>query len=461
MFCARGSISCNVRVVVAFCVVVETFPRVIFANSNFPENRFRISKTEEQLSELPDDSSDIFKHKMLDRYMDRPNATFKKGNDRVLNDMCYAEFLAYCYLDVSSDYEQNDNQPVVLNDEIIEENDTYMFPSVVPLMSSKQKIKCRKIRAVLRYHVPNRHKYPEKYAHHLLFMYYPFRAESELLENTCLEKLSKPGVLDIVNENKHRIEPFDDLVNEAFRNYRAELNTNLDAFAQQENEEVEDFLCQQNLDEEEFEDDTSSGLSTSISERPCVLSDGEINRQICSLNTKQREMFDTEFAWAKKCVKARTCSNAESVDSLYIFLTGQGGCGKSHLVKTIFHALSKTLLRKGSDPEKPRVLLLASTGVAAENINGTTIHSGLGIHGKIYALLSDKSRASLRNKLSEIAAAIIDEISMVSDKLLKDVHSPLCEIAGVSTQVPFAGKTIIAVGFLSVTSCNGKTYLLR
>ena len=37
----------------------KTFPRVIFANSNLPENRFRICKTEEQLSELPDDSSDI------------------------------------------------------------------------------------------------------------------------------------------------------------------------------------------------------------------------------------------------------------------------------------------------------------------------------------------------------------------------------------------------------------------
>ena len=63
-------------------------------------------------------------------------------------------------------------------------------------------------------------------------MYYPFRDESELLENTCLEKLSKPGVLDIVNENKNKIGPFDDLVNEAFRNYRADLDTNLGAFAQ-------------------------------------------------------------------------------------------------------------------------------------------------------------------------------------------------------------------------------------
>ena len=63
--------------------------------------------------------------------------------------------------------------------------------------------------------------------------------------------------------------------------------------------------------------------------------------------------------------------------------------------------------------------MLAPTGVAAVNINGTTIHSGLGIRVKLYAALSDKMRASLRNKLSEITAVIIDEISMVSDKLFK------------------------------------------
>ena len=67
-------------------------------------------------------------------------------------------------------------RPIILTDETMEENDTHTFPPIVPLMSSKQKVKCRKIRAVLRYHVPNRHKYPEKYAHHLLFMYYPFCA---------------------------------------------------------------------------------------------------------------------------------------------------------------------------------------------------------------------------------------------------------------------------------------------
>ena len=42
---------------------------------------------------------------------------------------------------------------------------------------------------------------------------------------------------------------------------------------------------------------------------------------------------------------------------------------------------------KGGDPEKPRILLLVPTGVAAININGT-IHSGLGINvgSKLYPL---------------------------------------------------------------------------
>ena len=99
--------------------------------------------------------------------------------------MCYAEFLAHYYLDVKfkgdSENGDNDNQPNLLNDELMESNESSCpFPPVLPLMNSKEKLKCRKIRSVLRYHVPNKHKFPEKYSHHLLFMYNPFRSEAEL-----------------------------------------------------------------------------------------------------------------------------------------------------------------------------------------------------------------------------------------------------------------------------------------
>ena len=69
----------------------------------------------------------------------------------------------------------------------------------------KEKLKCRKVRSVLRYHVPNRHKKTEQYAHHLLFMFFQFRNESELCctpSGTYMEKLNEAKILTIVNENK-------------------------------------------------------------------------------------------------------------------------------------------------------------------------------------------------------------------------------------------------------------------
>jgi len=39
----------------------KTFPAVTFANTNLPEKRYRICKSEKKLKELPEDSIDAFK----------------------------------------------------------------------------------------------------------------------------------------------------------------------------------------------------------------------------------------------------------------------------------------------------------------------------------------------------------------------------------------------------------------
>ena len=107
-----------------------------------------------------------------------------------------------------------------------------------------------------------------------------------------------------------------------------------------------------------------------------------------------------------------------SVDPLYIFLSGSGGCGKSHLIKTIYHSLSKTFMYHVNEPHKPHILLLIPTGFAAINIEGTTIPHGLGISpGKNIQSLQDKQRSDLRNRLSEVKLIIIDEISIISRQL--------------------------------------------
>ena len=84
------------------------------------------------------------------------------------------------------------------------------------------------------------------------------------------------------------------------------------------------------------------------------------------------------------------------IDPLHIFINGKGGCGKSHLLKTLFISLTKTLSYHTEESSKQKVLLLAQTGVAAININGTTIHSALkipvGRFGKNVPQLIDKLR---------------------------------------------------------------------
>ena len=147
---------------------------------------------------------------------------------------------------------------------------------------------------------------------------------------------------------------------------------------------------------------------------PQVLPDDEIAKGISSLNSKESKIFNVVHTWAKNFVKY----DGHGVEPVHIFLSGSGGTGKSHLVKVIYSAISKTLLYHCRDTEKPRVLLLGPTGISAVNICRTTIHSGLAIKPVTKLLgLSDQSNAALRNRLSEVKLLIIDKLSMISSNL--------------------------------------------
>ena len=188
-----------------------------------------------------------------------------------------------------------------------------------------------------------------------------------------------------------------------------------------------------------------------------TLTDDELSEKVRSLNVKQRQVFDFIYNWAKSCISK--CANGKQVPvPFHIFLSGGGGYGKSHLIKTIYHSINKVFLYQSENPEKPRVLVLAPTGVSAININGSTIHSGLNIpcRGKLMPL-SDKNRAELRNKYSEVQVIVVDEISMLSGKLLYQVHRCLNEIFHPLQDIPFGGKAVLVCGdFYQLPPVQGK-----
>lgn len=122
-----------------------------------------------------------------------------------------------------------------------------------------------------------------------------------------------------------------------------------------------------------------------------------------------------------------------------VFLTGSAGTGKTFLLNEYIRYLRVR--------EVP-VAVTASTGIAATHIGGQTIHSwsGLGIREEItrpeLKSLEDNGRVAPR--LEEVQVLLIDEISMLSGKVLTGVSTILKHFK--KNQQPFGGIQVILCG---------------
>ncbi|KAG7145875.1 ATP-dependent DNA helicase PIF1 like protein [Verticillium longisporum] len=99
-----------------------------------------------------------------------------------------------------------------------------------------------------------------------------------------------------------------------------------------------------------------------------------------------------------------------------VFFTGPAGTGKSVLMRSIVAELRKKFAK---DPE--RLAVTASTGLAACNIGGQTLHSfsGIGLGKEEVPVLVKKIRrnAKAKNRWLRTKVLILDEVSMVDGDL--------------------------------------------
>ena len=173
-----------------------TFPGTIFINTDLTEKRIRTRKSEQQLLELEDDSTEIYNLDIIEMYSDRPSRSYMNGAFDQVDDLCLAEFAYKDYKPIED--RQNDNQPVILTDQILENqhSSSQILPTKIFLMTKKETMKCRKVKAVIRFHKPSKTTDPEKYFHHVLMLYFPWLEESDLIgpESTYASKLHDPLV---------------------------------------------------------------------------------------------------------------------------------------------------------------------------------------------------------------------------------------------------------------------------
>lgn len=124
-----------------------------------------------------------------------------------------------------------------------------------------------------------------------------------------------------------------------------------------------------------------------------------------------------------------------------LFFTGSAGTGKSVVLRQLVKALH-------SKYGHSKVGVTASTGMAACNIEGQTVHKflgiGLGTNSPQELALRIKKNRSLSYKWKNLKVLIIDEISMIDGKLFTKLFE-LAKIIRGNTK-PFGGIQLICTG---------------
>ncbi|XP_050416438.1 uncharacterized protein LOC126830171 isoform X1 [Patella vulgata] len=174
-----------------------------------------------------------------------------------------------------------------------------------------------------------------------------------------------------------------------------------------------------------------------------IVSRTEAIPMLRSLNKLQMDVF---YKVREFCLNKIHRKNAEQ---FMLFLSGGAGTGKSYVIKSIYYEANRLLSQITDNPDEQTVLMVCPTGVSAMNLGCSTIHNSLKIRTDIklpYVGLGLDKINSLRADLGHLQILIIDEISMVSPKLLCYIHGRLRQIKQCADFTPFGNVCIIAVG---------------
>lgn len=168
-----------------------------------------------------------------------------------------------------------------------------------------------------------------------------------------------------------------------------------------------------------------------------------MNQKVGSLNTIQTSIFTTVVDSIEKQMKEM--KYVTSASSLRLVVSGTAGTGKSYLIETIADYL---VLNHKTPKGRSIVLIAASTGKAAFQIKGNTVHSLLSIPPTSleYNPLKNDKLNEMKLRFSHCRLIIVDEISLISNEMLVKVRLRLQEIG--DTTLPFGGYNLLFFGDL-------------
>ena len=194
---------------------------------------------------------------------------------------------------------------------------------------------------------------------------------------------------------------------------------------------------------------TTMSLPTSTHEIQLhvFLTDG-VKYQHAILEIVNRFTLNDEQKLVVRVIADHSTGRSKVGAQLLMGIFGEGGTGKSRLIEAIhvwFAALSRS----------NELIVTATTGTAAFNIKGRTLHSAVGISvengdGARVVTMSDKKAKEWQDR----HYLIVDEVSMMDRKVITQLHTQLCKAKSLP-DLKFGGVNIIFTGdFLQIPAVS-------
>ncbi|CAF4643347.1 unnamed protein product, partial [Rotaria sp. Silwood2] len=419
----------------------------VFINTNRPENRISMVKSDEVLQKLEPDSKDVFVQGLIDMYINRPEE---------MKNICLADFASL--YNVSK--KQTNNVQITENsgDEDVIDNEIDEKSVALKMKNGKGWIKKRTKKKIIRFRNFKLHQDPENYYREQLMLFLPWSNEEKDLIHINHEEtfeLNKDLIQQKRSEYVHReANEFEQAFEENMeREDENDINDTNIEYDQDKNE----FLIYE-MGNNEGDIFVEMGINTRTEKIehfnvPKMIPDADYQRLMRSLNSSQRKYTLNVMNLIKDGDK-----------QLFHFINGGAGVGKSTLIKAVYQSILRFYNSlPGSNPETIRTAICAPTGKAAALIDGMTLHSFLSLpvnqcKHKLVKLDSDISNR-IGVKLKDLQLLIIDEISMVGFTMFQHVDARLQQI--MKSKKPFGGVSVIVLGDFNQLRPVGDKYIFQ
>ena len=409
----------------------------LFLPTSPPNDRTYLLKDYATLNTMDPESCDIQTHNIFTHYQQRP---------RLLEDYCLANFAADLRIVYPKDVTFPDPFDDNFDDDFPDEHNIFADKDMVTLKNGI-KIQKRRLPRILRYVNYNVKRDKENYFRERLMLFLPWRNED--LYGGCKTYEAHYKIKHhLIEHTRRKYENYSDILDETIEQVEnqeldeiyGDLETDLDKDGQSDKDQYGFYDPDRPEKHRYYDIGQDLGLRekyiTEVDMSPCHMGDQEYLLLMQSLNLRQSEICTHVMQW----IQTKT-------EKLHIFIEGGAGVGKTMAAKAICESMNRFYrTQPGSNPDQMQSIVLAPTGMAAYQVNGNTIHSGLHIPINQQRLppLGSSELNTLRSKYIGAKAVYYDEVSMIGRTLWNKSDKRLKEIFG--TQKDFGGLHVIAVG---------------